>query len=168
MPVDEQFRIDAATEADVPAILSLIKELAEYEQLSHEVVATEVDLRQSLFSPHPVAEAVVGRYEGDPIALALFFSSFSTFLGRPGIYLEDLYVRPPYRGRGFGRRLLVHLAALAVERGCGRLEWSVLDWNELAIKSYRRAGAAPMDEWTVYRLTGDALADLAKEHDESP
>ena len=168
MPVDEQFRIDAATEVDVPVILSLIRELAEYERLSHEAVATETDLRQSLFSLHPVAEAVVGRYNGDPVAFALFFRSFSTFLGRPGIYLEDLYVRPPYRGRGFGRRLLVHLAALAVERGCGRLEWSVLDWNELAIKSYRRAGAVPMDGWTVYRLTGDALVDLATAHDGSP
>ena len=167
MPIDEQFRIDAATETDVPVILSLIRELAEYERLSHEAVATEADLRQSLFCPHPAAEAVVGRYNHEPIAFALFFRNFSTFLGRPGIYLEDLYVRPPYRGRGFGSRLLMHLAALAVERGYGRLEWSVLDWNELAIKSYRRAGAVPLDGWTMYRLTGDTLISLASKNDES-
>ncbi len=167
MSVDKQFRIDAATESDVPVILSLIRELAEYERLLHEAVATEADLRQSLFSLHPAAEAVIGRYNGEPIAFAVFFRNFSTFLGRPGIYLEDLYVRPPYRGRGFGSRLLMHLAALAVERGYGRLEWSVLDWNELAIKSYRRAGAVPMDGWTVYRLTGDTLVSLASKYDES-
>jgi len=161
--VDPEFQIHPATVADVPIILSLIKELAEYERLAHEVVATEADLRKALFSPRPVAEALVGRFEGDPIALALFFHSFSTFLGRPGIYLEDLYVRPAYRGRGFGRCLLAHLAGLAVERQCGRLEWSVLTWNELAIKSYRRAEAIPMDDWTVYRLTGDALRRLARE-----
>jgi GNAT superfamily N-acetyltransferase len=161
--VDPEFQIHPATVADVPIILSLIKELAEYERLAHEVVATEADLRKALFSPRPVVEALVGRFEGEPIALALFFHSFSTFLGRPGIYLEDLYVRPTYRGRGFGRCLLAHLAGLAVERQCGRLEWSVLTWNELAIKSYRRAEAIPMDDWTVYRLTGDALHRLARE-----
>ena len=157
------FRIDPATEADVSVILSLIKELAEYERLSAEVVATEADIHRCLFSDRPVAEAMVGRWGAQPIAFALFFNSFSTFLGRPGIYLEDLYVRPEYRGRGFGRELLVHLARLAVERRCGRLEWAVLDWNEVAINTYRRAGAEAMDEWTVYRLTGRALEQLATE-----
>ena len=157
------FRIDPASVADVPVILSLIKELAEYERLSQEVVVTEADIRDALFSDRPVAEAVVGRCGDEPVAFALFFHNFSTFLGRPGIYLEDLYVRPAYRGRGFGRRLLVHLARLATERRCGRFEWSVLGWNELAITSYRRVGAVPMNEWTVYRLTGKALEKLAAE-----
>ena len=160
---DSRFAIDPAAERDVPVILALIKELADYERISHQVVATEADLTRSLFGARPVAEAVVGRYDDEPVAFALFFHNFSTFLGRPGIYLEDLYVRPTVRGRGFGRRILAHLARLAVERGCGRFEWSVLDWNELAIRSYRRAGAAPLDDWTVYRLTGDALETLAAE-----
>ena len=160
------FRIDEATEADVWVILSFVEELADYERLSHDVVATHDDIHAALFSDHPVAEAVIGRYDGEPVGFALFFSSFSTFLGRPGIYLEDLYVRPDYRSRGFGRRLLVHLARLAQTRGCGRVEWSVLDWNSRAIDSYRRAGAVPMDEWTVYRLTGEALDRLASEGEE--
>ena len=155
------FRIEPAAETDVPVILGLSKELAEHERLSQEVTVTEADIHASLFSDRPVAEAVIGRYGVDPIAFALFFRSFSTFLGRPGIYLEDLYVRPAYRGRGFGRRLLEHLARLAIERRCGRVEWSVLDWNTRAIESYRRAGAVSMDEWTVYRLTGNALERLA-------
>ena len=157
------FRIEPAAETDVPVILGLIKELAEYERLSHQVVATEADIHASLFSDRPFAEAVIGRYGVDAIAFALFFHNFSTFLGRPGIYLEDLYVRPAYRGRGFGRRLLVHLARLAVERRCGRVEWSVLDWNTQAIESYGRVGAVPMHEWTAYRLTGQALERLAAE-----
>ena len=157
------FRIDPAAEADVPVILELIRELADYERLSAEVVATEADIHRCLFSERPVAEAVVGRWGTQPIAFALFFQNFSTFLGRPGIYLEDLYVRPEYRGRGCGRQLLVYLARLAVERRCGRLEWAVLDWNDVAINTYRRAGAVPMDEWTVYRLTGKALDQLATE-----
>ena len=160
---DPRFVIHAATQADVPVILALIKELADYERLSHEVVATEADLARSLFGDRPVAEAVVGRYDDEAVAFALFFPSFSTFLGRPGIYLEDLYVRSSFRGRGLGRRMLAHLAGLTVERGCGRFEWSVLDWNELAIRSYRRAGARPLADWTVYRLTGDALETLAAE-----
>jgi GNAT superfamily N-acetyltransferase len=153
--------IRIATEADVPLILSFIKELAGYERLSHEVSATEDLLRKSLFGERQGAEVVVG-YRGDePAGFALFFHNFSTFLGRPGIYLEDLYVKPELRGQGVGRSMLAYLAKLAKERDCGRLEWSVLDWNEPAIKLYKSIGAVPMDEWTVYRLTGEALDELA-------
>lgn len=153
--------IRPATEDDVPIILSLIRELAEYERLSHEVVATEGLLRESLFGERRGAEVLIACCKGAPAGFALFFHSFSTFLGRPGIYLEDLYVKPKFRGRGIGRALLTHLARLAKERGCGRLEWSVLDWNEPAIKLYKSIGAVPMDEWTVYRVTGEALETLA-------
>jgi GNAT superfamily N-acetyltransferase len=153
--------IRSATEDDVPLILTLIKELAKYERLSHEVVAAEEALRDSLFGERRVAEALLGYLGGNPAGFALFFHSFSTFLGKPGIYLEDLYVRPEFRGAGVGRALLVHLAGLAKERGCGRLEWSVLDWNEPAIGFYRRIGASPVSGWTVYRLTGEALEELA-------
>ena len=157
------FRIDPATPADVPLILDLIRELAEYERLADEVVATEADIHAALFAERPAAETVIGRLDGETVGFALFFSNFSTFLGRPGIYLEDLYVRPAFRGRGFGRRLLAHLARLARRRGGGRVEWSVLDWNAPAIAAYRRAGAAPLDDWTTYRLSGEALARLAGE-----
>jgi GNAT superfamily N-acetyltransferase len=153
--------IRPATEDDVPIILSLIRELAEYERLSHEVVATEGLLRESLFGERRGAEVLIACCKGAPAGFALFFHSFSTFLGRPGIYLEDLYVKPEFRGRGIGRALLAHLARLAKERGCGRLEWAVLDWNEPAIKLYKSIGAVPMDEWTVYRVTGEALETLA-------
>ena len=156
-------RIAAATAADVPLILSLIRELADYERMSDHVVATEADVERALFGERPCAEAVIARVGDEAVGFALFFQSFSTFVGRPGLYLEDLYVRPAHRGRGIGRGLLAHLARLAVERGYGRFEWSVLDWNELAISSYRRAGAVPMDEWTVYRLTGEPLRALAAE-----
>lgn len=156
-----ELEIRAATEDDVPLILSLIKELAEYEKLSHEVVATEEALRDSLFGERPVAEVLIGELANEPAAFALFFHNFSTFLGRPGIYLEDLYVRPAFRGAGVGRALLAHIAGLAKERGCGRLEWSVLDWNEPAIGFYRSIGAAPVSGWTVYRVTGEALDGLA-------
>jgi GNAT superfamily N-acetyltransferase len=153
--------IRPATEDDVPIILSLIRELAEYERLSHEVVATEGLLRETLFGERRGAEVLIACCKGAPAGFALFFHSFSTFLGRPGIYLEDLYVKPEFRGRGIGRALLTHLARLAKERGCGRLEWAVLDWNEPAIKLYKSIGAVPMDEWTVYRVTGEALETLA-------
>lgn len=161
--MDPAFRIDPAVEADVPVILDLIRDLAEYEKLSDQVTATEADIARSLFGDPPRAEAVIARLDGEAIGFALFFHNYSTFLGRPGLYLEDLYVRPAFRGRGFGRRLLVHLARIAVDRGCGRFEWSVLDWNAPAIAAYRRAGAEPLDDWTVYRLTGDALKRLADE-----
>ncbi|HYW09130.1 MAG TPA: GNAT family N-acetyltransferase [Longimicrobium sp.] len=154
-------RIRPALPADVPLILHFIRRLAEYERLAGEVVATEAILRDSLFGARPAAEVVIAEWEGAPAGFALFFHNFSTFLGRPGLYLEDLFVEPEQRGRGIGRALLGHLARVAAERGCGRLEWSVLDWNGDAIRFYRSLGAEPMDDWTVYRVTGDALAALA-------
>lgn len=157
-----QLEIRPATEDDVPLILSFIRELAEYEKLGHEVVATEETLRESLFGERRVAEVLLGYMDGEPAAFALFFHNFSTFLGRPGIYLEDLFVRPEHRGSGIGKAMLSHLARLAVERGCGRLEWWVLDWNEPAIGFYEKLGAVPMDDWAVYRLTGEALEKLAE------
>ena len=157
-----EVRVRAASEADVPLILSFIRELAEYERLSHEVVATEEALQKWLFGERPVAEVAIGDDEDEPAGFALFFHSFSTFLGRPGIYLEDLYVRPEFRGRGVGRVLLTHLAKLAKERGCGRLEWSVLDWNRPAIGFYESLGASPVDRWTVYRVSGEELEELTR------
>lgn len=158
-------RIDPATVHDVPLILSMIKALAEYERLAPEVVATEASLRESLFGARPAAEAVIARSGREPVGFAVWFQNYSTFLGRAGLYLEDLFVLPRWRGRGIGRALLAHLARVATSRNCGRLEWSVLDWNETAVHFYRSIGAQPMDEWTVYRLTGDALARLAKSGD---
>jgi GNAT superfamily N-acetyltransferase len=155
------FRIEPATERDVPLVLAFIRELAEYERLTDDVVATEDDLRACLFGPDPVAHAVVAYVGDEPAGFAVYFFSFSTFLARPGLYLEDLYVKPAWRRHGIGRALLAHLARVAVDRRCGRMEWSVLDWNELALGVYRAIGARPMDEWTVQRLTGPALAALA-------
>jgi GNAT superfamily N-acetyltransferase len=160
---DLRFHIDPAVERDVPLILHFIKSLAEYEQLGAEVVATEAILRESLFGPSPAAQVVIAYVDQEPVGFAVYFQTFSTFLGRPGLYLEDLFVLPAWRGRGFGRRLLAYLAGVAVDRGCGRMEWSVLDWNELALGVYRKAGAVAMDEWTVHRLSGDALRRLADE-----
>jgi GNAT superfamily N-acetyltransferase len=160
MSDSNSFSIRPATAHDVPLILSLIKELAEYEKLSHAVVATEDDLKQSLFGARPAAEVVLGYEVAQPVGYALFFSTFSTFVGKPGIYLEDLYVRPVARRKGHGRALLLHLAQLARERGCGRLEWSVLDWNEPSINFYKSLGAAPLDDWTVFRLDSAALEAL--------
>jgi GNAT superfamily N-acetyltransferase len=157
------FEIRPATERDVPIILEFIRELAEYERLLATVTATEDELRASLFGPLPAAEVVIGYAGYEPAGFALYFRSFSTFLGKPGLYLEDLFVRPEWRGLGLGRRLLRHLARIAVDRGYGRMEWSVLDWNEPAIAVYRKVGATPMTEWTVQRLTGDALRALASE-----
>jgi GNAT superfamily N-acetyltransferase len=154
-------RIREANEGDVPLILSLIRELAEYEKLSDEVVATEDGLRDSLFGERRYAEVLIAEHDGAPAGFALFFHNFSTFLGKPGIYLEDLYVKPAFRGSGIGKKLLVHLASLAKRRGCGRLEWWVLDWNEPSIGFYKKLGAVPMDDWTVYRVSGLALEDLA-------
>jgi GNAT superfamily N-acetyltransferase len=153
--------IRQAREQDVPTILGFIRELAEYEKLSHEVVATEAMLRQHLFGARPVAEVLIAELDTKAVGFALFFHNFSTFLGRPGIYLEDLYVQPHARGRGIGKAMLVRIGKLAVERGCGRVEWSVLDWNEPSIQFYRKLGAVPMSDWTVFRVTGDALTRLA-------
>ena len=154
-------QIDRATAADVPLILAFIRELADYERLSDQVSATESALTQTLFGEHPAAEVLIARDDGKPAGFALFFANYSTFLAKPGIYLEDLYVRPALRGKGIGKALLTRIAALAVARGCGRFEWSVLDWNQPAIGFYQRLGAEPMSEWTVFRLTGDALKALA-------
>jgi GNAT superfamily N-acetyltransferase len=155
--------IRTATERDVPAILALIEGLAEYERLAEEVVATEPALRESLFGRTPRAEVVMA-WEGESAAgFAVWFHTYSTFLARPGLYLEDLFVRPAFRGRGIGRQLLRHLASVAVARGCGRMEWSVLDWNQPAIGFYERLGARRMEQWHLYRLTGDRLAALAAE-----
>ena len=154
-------QIDAARAEDVPTILGLIRELAEYEKLAHEVVATETLLRAALFGPRPAAEAIIARLDGEAVGFALFFQNFSTFRGQPGIYLEDLYVRPAVRGRGIGQALLARLARIARERNYGRMEWAVLKWNTPAIGFYDRLGAKPMSDWSVYRLTGDALDALA-------
>lgn len=158
------FYIRFATVDDVPLILEFIKSLAEYEKLAHEVVATEDLLRQNIFGERRRAE-VIFAYEGSsPVGFALFFHNFSTFLGRPGIYLEDLYVKPETRGKGYGKMLLAYLAKLAVERNCSRLEWWVLDWNIPSIEFYKKLGAKPMDEWTVFRLTGDKLLELIESY----
>lgn len=157
------FRIVQATPSDVPAILDMIHGLAAYERLSQFCTSSEGDLADALFGAHPAAEVVLGLENAEPAAFALFFYNFSTFLGRKGLYLEDLFVRPPFRGRGYGRALLVHLARLAVERGCGRFEWAVLDWNEQAIGFYRSLGATILPDWRITRVTGDALVALASE-----
>jgi GNAT superfamily N-acetyltransferase len=154
--------IRAAAEADAPLILEFIRALADYEKLSHEVVVTEEDVRAGLFGPERTAEAVLAFWNEEPAGFALFFHNFSTFLGRSGIYLEDLFVKPELRGKGIGKALLAHLAGIARDRNCGRLEWAVLDWNEPSIAFYQSLGAKPMDEWTTYRLTGPALERLAQ------
>ncbi len=146
-----------ATKADLSAIVGLITELADFEKLTHLVVVTPESLEPHLFGPKPVAEAVVGEVGGQVVAFALFFTNFSTFLGQPGLYLEDLYVQPAHRGTGLGKALLAHLGALAVARGCGRFEWSVLDWNQPAIDFYRAMGATVMPDWRICRLAGPAL-----------
>ena len=151
-----------ATPADLPAVVGLIRELAEYEKLTHLVVVTPESLAPHLFGPRPAAEAVVGEVDDRVVAFALFFTNFSTFLGRPGLYLEDLYVQPAHRGTGLGKALLQHLGALAVARGCGRFEWSVLDWNENAISFYESMGATVLPDWRICRLAGDALQSYAR------
>ena len=155
------FQIRTATEADIPVILSLIRELADYERAPDAVVATEAGLRDVLFGKKPAAEVLLALEEDAAVGFAVYFFNFSTWLGRPGLYLEDLFVRPEKRGKGYGRALLVRLAQIAHDRGCGRMEWAVLDWNDPAIQFYRKLGAEPMDEWTVFRLTGDEIAKLA-------
>jgi GNAT superfamily N-acetyltransferase len=161
MTPPSDLRIEPATEDDVPLILTMIKALAEYERLAEAVVATEESVRTSLFGAHPWAEVAIARVGTEPVGFAVWFFSYSTFLARPGLHLEDLFVYPEWRGHGIGRALLVYLAKVAVARDCGRMEWSVLDWNEPSIGFYRSLGATPMDEWTVFRLTGRALDDLA-------
>ena len=157
----DDLRIVRVTERDVPLLLRLIKALADYEKLSGEVIASDALLRDALFGARPSAEAALAYVGDDAVGFAVWFYNFSTFVGRPGLYLEDIFVLPEWRGRGIGRALMAHLARIAVERGCGRMEWAVLDWNEPAIRFYRNIGAQAMDGWTVYRLTGDPLKKLA-------
>ena len=156
-----KFEIRTARAEDVPIILQLVRDLATYERAPNEVTATEEQLVEVLFGPRPSAEVMLAFEEDTAVGFAVFFHNFSTWLGRPGLYLEDLFVKPEVRGKGYGRALLVHLAKIARERGCGRMEWAVLDWNDPAIQFYHKVGAAPMDEWTVFRLTGEGIAKLA-------
>jgi len=160
------FEIRAAGVEDVPVILELIRELATYERAPNEVVAREKQLVEVLFGERPTAEVLLAFERKSPVGFAVFFHNFSTWLGRPGLYLEDLFIKPEKRGKGYGRALLVDLAKIALDRGCGRMEWAVLNWNEPAIKFYRALGAKPLDEWTVFRLTRDGIARLAQS--ESP
>jgi len=157
----KNFTIRFAEKSDVSLILGFIKELAEYEKMLNQVVATEEILRESLFE-RKVAEVIIGEYDHKPVSFALFFHNFSTFLGRPGIYLEDLYVKPEMRGKGIGKTMLSFLADLTIKRKCGRLEWSCLDWNKPSIDFYLQMGAVPMDEWTVFRVDNEALVNLAR------
>lgn len=159
----KKFEIRKANVSDVSIILGFIRELAEYEKLLDQVVATEESLKETLFGKKPFAEVIIGEVNSQPVAFAIFFHNYSTFLGKPGLYLEDLYVKQEWRGHGFGKIMLSYLAKIAVERNCGRMEWWVLDWNEPAIEFYKKIGARPMSEWTVQRLEGDSLKKLAKE-----
>ncbi len=163
MPQNE-ITIRPASKNDTSLILSFIQGLAEYEKLAHEVIASEQDLRRTLFGAQPTAEVLIAEFSGRPAGFALFFTSYSTFLAQPGIYLEDLFVLPEYRGRSIGKRLLAFLAGLVVERKMGRLDWSVLNWNEPAIKFYTQIGARGLTDWTQYRLDGEALILLAENH----
>lgn len=158
----EAITIRPCREDEVPLVLQFVRELAEYEHLLHAAVATEERVRRDLFGPRPYAEVVFACLDDEPAGFALFFHNYSTFLGKPGIYLEDLFVRPAARGKGLGKALLAWLAAEAVRRDCGRLEWSVLNWNEPSIRFYKSLGARPMDEWTMYRVEGKALRALAE------
>jgi GNAT superfamily N-acetyltransferase len=154
--------IRPGTEADVPVLLAFIRELAEYEHLAHEVAATEERLRATLFGPRPFAEALLACTDDEPVGFALFFHNYSTFLAQPGLYLEDLYIRPTYRRQGLGKSLLTSVARLAVERGCGRYEWTVLDWNEPSIRFYESLGAEMKRDWRIMRVMGAALENMAK------
>jgi GNAT superfamily N-acetyltransferase len=154
--------IRAATSADTPLIATLVRELAEYEKLAHEAVATAADFDAALFGPQPKAHALIVEHDGQAAGFAIYFYNFSTFLGRPGLYVEDVYIRPEFRRHGFGGAVFKYLAQKAIQEGCGRMEWWVLDWNEPAIRFYDKIGAKPMDEWTVRRLTGDALREFAE------
>jgi GNAT superfamily N-acetyltransferase len=161
MESSASFRIVPAGVEDLRHVLAMIQALAAYEELGHLCVATEADLRNALFGPKPAAEVLLGWEGPRPVAFALFFHNFSTFLGRKGLYLEDLFVQPPFRRRGYGRALLVHLARIAVERGCGRFEWAVLDWNAPALGFYASLGATILPDWRITRITGPALEKLA-------
>lgn len=164
----KSLEIRSATPDDAPLILQLIRDLAEYERAPKDVTATETQLSDVLFGERRAAEVLLA-FEGEkPVGFAVFFHNFSTWLGKPGLYLEDLFVKPESRGKGYGRALLTHLAKIADERGCGRMEWAVLDWNEPAIEFYKKLGAAPMNEWTVFRLTGDGIAKLAGSTEAQP
>ncbi|MEO6872867.1 MAG: GNAT family N-acetyltransferase [Chthoniobacterales bacterium] len=158
----KDFKIRNASIADTPVILQLIHELAAYERAPNDVVATEAGMQEALFGAHPAAEVLLGDEAGVTVCFALFFHSFSTWVGRRGLYLEDLFVRPELRGKGYGKALLVRLAEIAQERACGRMEWAVLDWNEPAIKFYRKLGARPNEEWTIFRLTQEGISALAE------
>ena len=162
MTTNQSIRIEPANKNDIPLILKFIKELAEYEHLSDQCVATEDLLREALFGEKKFAEVVIAYYHDEPAGFELFFHNFSTFVARPGIYLEDLYVFPHFRGKGIGKALLVYLARIAKERNCGRFEWAVLDWNEPSIGFYKKLGAIPLNDWTTFRVTGEALDSLAK------
>ena len=162
MATADSFTIQPAQLSDLPIILQLIRDLATYERAPNDVSATEDQLRRVLFGEKPSAEVLIAREGGEAVGFAVFFHNFSTWLGQPGLYLEDLFVKPEKRGQGFGRALLQHLARIAHDRGCGRMEWAVLDWNDPAIQFYRKLGAKPMDEWTVFRLTGDGITQLAQ------
>ena len=161
MSTEALLRIEPATSRDVPLILQFINELAEYERLAHAAVATEERLHTYLFGPNPAAYTVIAYWGDEPAGFALYFFNFSTFLAKPGLYLEDLFVRPALRQRGIGRALLAHLARVAMDRGCGRMEWSVLDWNEAAIRVYRSIGAHMLDDWRIMRITEPAISALA-------
>ena len=162
---NQEVTIRFANESDAAVIFDLIKGLAQYEKLSHEVVTDVEHLRSSLFGGRKIAEVILAFFNDEPAGFALFFHNFSTFLGKPGIYLEDLFVKPELRGNGIGKILLTYLGKLAIERDCGRIEWSVLDWNKPAINFYKKLGASPMDEWTVFRVTGEAVEKLADQFD---
>jgi GNAT superfamily N-acetyltransferase len=165
--MSEEVVLRGATETDVPTLLELIRGIAEYERLSHEVETTEALLRRHGFGPRPIYEAILAERAGHAVGFALYYFTFSTFKARPTLYLEDLFVHPKERGRGLGRRLLTRLARIAVERECGRMEWSVLDWNTPARDFYRKLGAVAMDEWTVFRMTPEAFGRLARETDDA-
>ncbi len=158
----QTFQIKHASRAEVPLILQLIRELAEYERAPDDAVATEAQLDKVLFGENPSAEVILAREGAEPVGFAVYFFNFSTWLGQPGLYLEDLFVRPAHRGKGYGRLLLARLAQIARERDCGRMEWAVLEWNEPAIQFYKKLGAKPMEDWTVFRLTSDGIGALAE------
>ena len=162
MKMNQTFQIKHATRAEVPLILQLIRELADYERAPDYAVATEAQLDKVLFGENPSAEVILAREGAEPVGFAVYFFNFSTWLGQPGLYLEDLFVRPAHRGKGYGRLLLARLAQIARERDCGRMEWAVLEWNEPAIEFYKKLGAKPMEDWTVFRLTSDGIGDLAE------